>query len=116
MVFEIPSKEYLKAAFHVLNEEFFKSTLPVPEWDIGCELNVLEYDDIFEIDGYCCHDGEVYIIGVHNIWISENELLATLAHEMIHQYQLFNGFFPCHEGEFLTLVGIIESRTGWKLL
>lgn len=108
MVEELPSRTYQKRLsyrtskrevqylFKLLNEEVFNNKLPTPEFQIMARCR--------KYWGYCIGlPGEMEknksncVIRLSDKWFCKQWLIATLAHEMCHQYQWDVDSFKRHK-------------------
>lgn len=77
--------------FGVINRAAFRNTLPVPKF----VLNRMK-----DTWGWCISDPKSTVIKINSNIDNRELFLATLAHEMVHQYQYINEGKMTHQGSF----------------
>jgi hypothetical protein len=82
-----PSLRKIKAMYRLINEEIFKNKLSMPEIQLvkrskywGLCMGKGRWGRPYPTGSYC-------IIKITNKFYSQQWMIATLAHEMVHQYQ-----------------------------
>lgn len=103
------SKRFIDATFHHFNHTLFNGELPLPEFKY---LKNKLYQGYF----IGCHniDGPSYTIKINFKHYNKTyeEFCETLIHEMVHLFQLINGFKVNHGKGFKLIAKKIKRITG----
>jgi hypothetical protein len=87
----VVTQEILEDAFIKFNEMFFDAALEVDE---------LEVDELDTEWGFCVDDDDEWVLGVTNVFPSEQAFHETLLHELTHLYQINAGLEVNHDEKF----------------